>query len=125
MSLINEFRSTQAAIEELQKRLEALKQDERLQQEIEFEKAVRDAMAKFGKTEKDVLALFAPAPVEAKAGKKVAVVGEAPARRTRTLKKYKNPHDGSVIETKGGNHKLLKEWKAKYGADVVEGWIQG
>ena len=27
-----------------------------------------------------------------------------------------------VIETKGGNHKTLKEWKAKWGGDVVEGW---
>jgi hypothetical protein len=27
-----------------------------------------------------------------------------------------------VIETKGGNHKTLKEWKAKWGSDVVEGW---
>ena len=123
MSLINEFRSTQAAIEELQKRLESLKQDERLQKEIEFESAIREAMARFGKTEKDVLALFAPAPVEAKGAKKVAA-GEAPVRRARALKKYKNPHDGTVIETKGGNHKQLKEWKAKYGADTVESWLQ-
>jgi hypothetical protein len=30
--------------------------------------------------------------------------------------------NGEVIETKGGNHKTLKEWKAKWGGDVVEGW---
>ncbi|MDG9812333.1 transcriptional regulator, partial [Pseudomonas juntendi] len=28
-----------------------------------------------------------------------------------------------IIETKGGNHKLLKEWKAQYGADEVESWL--
>ncbi|MBR7552292.1 DNA binding protein, partial [Mycobacterium tuberculosis] len=35
---------------------------------------------------------------------------------------YKNPHNGEIIETKGGNHKLLKEWKAEYGSDTVETW---
>ncbi|MGE8457076.1 MAG: H-NS histone, partial [Pseudomonas alloputida] len=33
-----------------------------------------------------------------------------------------NPHNGEVIETKGGNHKTLKEWKATWGGDVVESW---
>ncbi|EGH26812.1 hypothetical protein PSYMO_37207, partial [Pseudomonas amygdali pv. mori str. 301020] len=32
---------------------------------------------------------------------------------------YKHPKTGEVIETKGGNHKVLKEWKAEHGADVV------
>jgi hypothetical protein len=27
------------------------------------------------------------------------------------------------VETKGGNHKTLKEWKAKYGSDKVESWL--
>jgi hypothetical protein len=39
------------------------------------------------------------------------------------VKQYKNPHNGEVIETKGGNHKLLKEWKAQYGAEEVESWV--
>ncbi|WP_259645995.1 DNA binding protein, partial [Pseudomonas ficuserectae] len=38
------------------------------------------------------------------------------------VKQYKNPHNGEVIETKGGNHKTLKEWKAKWGSDDVESW---
>ena len=47
---------------------------------------------------------------------------EAPAKRTRKVKQYKNPHTGETIETKGGNHKTLKEWKATWGGDTVEGW---
>ncbi|KLJ14716.1 transcriptional regulator, partial [Pseudomonas sp. TJI-51] len=27
------------------------------------------------------------------------------------------------IETKGGNHRQLKEWKQQYGADEVESWV--
>lgn len=29
----------------------------------------------------------------------------------------------TVVETKGGNHKTLKEWKTKHGSDMVEGWL--
>ncbi|HGN2133837.1 TPA: histone-like nucleoid-structuring protein, MvaT/MvaU family [Pseudomonas aeruginosa] len=39
-------------------------------------------------------------------------VAEKIPRRPRQLKQYKNPHNGEVIETKDGNHKLLKQWKA-------------
>lgn len=33
-----------------------------------------------------------------------------------------NPNTNEVIETKGGNHKWLKEWKADYGSEAVEPW---
>jgi hypothetical protein len=45
-------------------------------------------------------------------------------RKPRELKIYKNPHTGEVVETKGGNHKTLKEWKTKHGSDVVESWLK-
>jgi hypothetical protein len=28
-----------------------------------------------------------------------------------------------LVETKGGNHKTLKEWKTNHGADEVESWL--
>lgn len=39
-------------------------------------------------------------------------------RRARTLKVYKKTYTGEVVETKGGNYKTLKEWKAKFGSDL-------
>ncbi|CAI8810409.1 hypothetical protein EMIT0P294_10580 [Pseudomonas sp. IT-P294] len=39
------------------------------------------------------------------------------------FKVYKNPHTGEVFETKGDNHKILKEWRAKYGSATVESWL--
>jgi hypothetical protein len=39
------------------------------------------------------------------------------------LKVYKNPHTGEVVETKGGNHKILKEWKIEHGSDIDERWL--
>src|SRR5690606_1415489 len=43
-------------------------------------------------------------------------------KRARRVNQYKNPHNGEVIETKGGNHNTLKERKAKRGSDAVEDW---
>jgi hypothetical protein len=41
MSLINEFSTTEAAIKQLQERLQALKQDDKLQKELDFEAKLR------------------------------------------------------------------------------------
>ena len=119
MSLINEYRATEEAIKELQERLKNLSQDDKLKKELEFEGKLRTLMGEYQKSLRDIIALLDP---EAKTAKGVRAAKPAVVKRARKLKQYKNPHSGEVIETKGGNHKILKEWKAKWGADVVEGW---
>ena len=52
-----------------------------------------------------------------------AVESKAGTRKPRQVKVYKNPHTGEVVETKGGNHKTLKEWKAEHGSATVESWL--
>jgi len=124
MSLINEFRSTEAAIKQLQERLQALKQDDKLQKELDFEAKLRELMAEYGKSLPDILALLDSEGKVVKTGRQPrAAKVEAPVKRTRKVKQYKNPHTGEVIETKGGNHKTLKEWKATWGGDTVESWV--
>ncbi len=43
-------------------------------------------------------------------------------RKPRALKCHQNPNTGEVVQTKGANHKLLNQWKAKRGKAVVESW---
>ena len=119
MSLINEYRATEEAIKELQERLKNLSQDDKLKKELEFEGKLRTLMGEYQKSLRDIIALLDP---EAKTAKGVRAAKPAVVKRARKVMQYKNPHSGEVIETKGGNHKILKEWKAKWGADVVEGW---
>ncbi|MGN4048294.1 hypothetical protein [Pseudomonas sp. SM4] len=45
-------------------------------------------------------------------GRRPGAAPTANTRKPRELKVYKNPNNGEVSETKGGNHKALKEWKA-------------
>lgn len=118
MSIISEYKALEAQIAEQTARLEALKNDEKLKKEIEFETKLRNLLADYGYSLRNVIAVLDP-----KAGKNA----EAPVkgtRRERTLKRYKNPETGEVVETKGGNHKVLKAWKEQYGAEKVESWLQ-
>lgn len=118
MSIIAEYKALEAQIAEQQKRLEALKGDEKLKKEIEFESKIRSLLAEYGYSLRNVINLLDP-----NAGKG-AVAPVKSQRRERVLKRYKNPNTGEVVETKGGNQKTLKAWKHEFGADVVEGWLQ-
>lgn len=121
MSLINEYRATEEAIKELQARLKNLSQDDKLQTELEFEGKLRTLMGEYQKSLRDIIALLDPEAKFSKAPR--APAAKVPGtKRARKVKQYKNPHNGETIETKGGNHKVLKEWKAKWGGDVVESW---
>ena len=119
MSLITQYRAKEEAIKELQAQLAAMEKDGSLKREMEFESKLRTLMGEYSKSLRDIIALLDPdSKVKAPRG----AVKTTGTKRARKVKQYKNPHNGEVIETKGGNHKTLKEWKAKWGADVVEGW---
>ena len=120
MSLINDYRATEEAIKELQARLKSMSQDDKLQKELEFEGKLRTLMGEYQKSLRDIIAMLDP---DAKASKAPRVAKTTGTKSARKVKQYKNPHNGEVIETKGGNHKTLKEWKAKWGSDVVESWV--
>jgi len=119
MSKLAEFRQLEKHLAEQLQALEALKDDAGLKKEIEFESKLRALLAEYGYSLKDIINLLDP-----QAGRRApAVESKAGRRKPRQVKVYKNPHTGEVVETKGGNHKTLKEWKAKYGSDTVESWL--
>lgn len=119
MSKLAEFRQLEKHLAEQLLALEALKGDAGLKEEIEFETKLRALLAKYGYSLKDIVNLLDP-----QAGRRAPAAQAQPStRRAREVKIYKNPHNGEVVETKGGNHKTLKEWKAKHGSDTVESWL--
>ena len=120
MSRLAEFRQLEQQLAAQLAELEALKGSSELQKEIEFETKLRDLLAKYGYSLRDVINILDPQAVSRKGA---PVVPEKGTRRARTVKVYKNPHNGEIVETKGGNHKTLKAWKAEHGSDVVESWI--
>ncbi|MCJ8168675.1 histone-like nucleoid-structuring protein, MvaT/MvaU family [Atopomonas sediminilitoris] len=117
MSLLSQYREKKRAAQELQDALRALENDSQLKKEIEFEEKLRGLMGEYNKSLGDVLEILDPKG--SASGSRAKASG---SKRSRKSKQYKNPHTGEVIETKGGNHKVLKAWKAQYGGDVVESW---
>jgi hypothetical protein len=120
MSRLAEFRKLEQQLAAQLAELETLKNDDGLKKEIEFETKLRDLLAKYGYSLRDVINILDP---QAASRKGAPVVPEKGTRRARTVKVYKNPHNGEIVETKGGNHKTLKAWKAEHGGDVVESWV--
>ena len=117
--IINNYRETKKRLQELQESLEAMKNDTRLANELEFEEKLRTLMADYSKSLQDIIQIIDPSAVSSAA----APARQSAPRRTRRTKRYVNPHTNDVIETKGGNHKELKQWKEQWGNDVVEGWM--
>ena len=86
---------------------------------MEFASKLRALLAKYSYSPRDVISLLDPTAF--KRGKSAPLpAAEKGNLKARKLKIYKNPHSGEIVETKGGNHKLLNVWKAEHGADVAE-----
>jgi hypothetical protein len=120
MSRLAEFRALEQKLAQQLAELESLKNDDGLKREIEFEQKLRGLLGEYGYSLRNVIDILDP---QAATRRAPATAESKGVRKPRQIKQYKNPHTGEVIETKGGNHKQLKEWKAEHGADVVEGWL--
>lgn len=117
MSAIREYRDTEAALKELEGRLAELGSSEQLKTELAFEKELRELMAIYGKSLKDVVLILDP-----QSGRTAATQRAPATRSARKVKRYTNPHDGTVVDSKGGNNRVLQGWKTTYGSDAVESW---
>lgn len=121
MSKLAEFRAAEKALAEQLAHLESLKNDSGLKKEIEFEEKLKALLQQYGKSLKDVVSILDPDSVRSAS---IRVRASQSPRRARAVKVYKNPHTGETVETKGGNHRVLKAWKAQYGSEAVESWLQ-
>lgn len=121
MSRLAEFRQLEQQLAAQLAELEALKNNEGLKREIEFEQKLRTLLAEYGVGLRQVIELLDP---QAAIERPISELKTKAERKPRVLKVYVNPHTGEVVETKGGNHKRLKYWKSEYGAGAVESWLK-
>ncbi|MED5609511.1 MULTISPECIES: histone-like nucleoid-structuring protein, MvaT/MvaU family [Pseudomonas] len=121
MSKLAEFREAERLLKEQLALLEKLKNDSSLKKELEFKDQLQALMDEYGMNLRNVIDILDP---QGTANTAAAAPAASAPRRSRQLKVYKNPNNGEVVETKGGNHKTLKAWKQQYGAETVESWLQ-
>ena len=119
MAKINDYYQKKQLMEKLAAELEQLEKDQALKSELEFENKVRALMQEYDKSPKDVLQILSAIDPSVAGGKSE---GGAGSRPKRPMKVYKNPHTGEVVKTRGGNHKVLNEWREKYGKEAVQSW---
>ncbi|NBB11152.1 histone-like nucleoid-structuring protein, MvaT/MvaU family [Pseudomonas sp. SLFW] len=121
MSRLAEFRRLEQQLATRLAELETLKNDNGLKQEIEFETKLKALLQEYGYSLREIVTILEP---RTSAKKNAAVATpEKSSRKPRSVKTYKNPHNGETLETKGGNHKTLKQWKSEYGGAEVESWL--
>lgn len=119
MSRLAEYRKLEQQLAAQLAELESMKSDSGLKKEMEFETRLRALLGEYSYSLKDVINLLDP-----KSGRRAPFAEpQASTRKPRQVKVYKNPNTGEVVETKGGNHKTLKEWKAEHGSATVESWL--
>lgn len=121
MAKINDYYQKKQLVEKLSEELAQLEQDQALKGELEFENKVRDLMKEYKKAPKDVLQILSAIDPTIAGGKATA---SGSNRAKRPMKTYKNPHTGEVVQTRGGNHKTLNEWRKKHGKEAVQSWQQ-
>jgi len=119
-SMLNDYIKKEQMLKQLQEELQALESSSELKKELEFKEKLKALMDEHGKKARDVCEILDPSYLNAPA--KGSNSGTS-NRKKRALKVYKNPHTGQTVETRGGNHKIIQEWKSEYGNDEVVSWI--
>ena len=106
---------------QLESELKNIEKSAAYRKEAAVMKALNDLKKKHGYSKSDLIALLqSDSPAPTKRGKKQSV---AKKRKPRKLKIFKNPKTGEIVKTRGGNHKVLKSWKAKYKLSDIDDWL--
>ena len=125
---LKELRSKEARLAKLQEEVKALESDKELKADLKLREEIEAILKKHGRPASHLAVLFDLRPAPARKRKKKAAAKKktkaARTRKRRKLKVYTNPHTGEVVKTRGGNHKVLKAWKAEYGPETVESWVE-
>ena len=98
MSKLAEFRAAEKQLQEQLAALEAMKGDSALQREIEFEQKLRDLLAEYGFSLRNIIALLDPGAVAKRGQAAASTAKKSPAKSvksrftvTRTLVKSSKP----------------------------------
>ena len=118
MSILANYREKEEMLRKLTEEMSKMEENPELKKELSFKEEVQELLNKHQRSVNDLVVIFGLNQTAAT----VKSSGRG-NRRTRKLKVYVNPNTQETIETRGGNQKQLKEWKAEHGSDVVESWV--
>ena len=108
---ITKYYNALSDLKALNAEIAKMEESKALKEELEFKAALEKLMDDYSKDAKEVAKIIG------------GFTGTS-GRSKRTPSTWKNPHTGETVTNAGGNHKTLKEWREKYGADKVASWKQ-
>ena len=120
MQSITKKAQMEAALAKLKIEIASLEKSESYKNEQSLIRGVEKLLNKFGKTKAELIAYLSDGKTTKVTTKKAKSTN---TRRRRKLKIYQNPLTKETIETRGGNHKILKAWKNQYPTQNIEEWI--
>lgn len=115
-AVLKRFIEAEARLKQAQRDYEKMQNDPKFMRAMEVKEKLHALQDEYEMSADEMVALIKPEAVDEPAPK------ASGTRQKRRMKKYTNPHTGEVIETRGGNHKGLKEWKQEYGEEEVDTW---
>ena len=105
---------------QIEKELKSIERSAAFKRENAISKALSNLMKKHGCSSDDLISILQS---NSTASGKRAVSSSRKARKPRILKIFKNPNTGETVETRGGNHRVLKAWKSDYKLASIDEWL--
>lgn len=123
MVSIREYNQKQALLEQLQKEVDAFKEDPEFKSHLDFLEELKALQEKYDKSNSDVMDIVNP-PATSTGPAKIGGYskGRAGSRQHRA-KIWRNPDTGEEVEAKNLLNKRLQEWIEQYGRETVRGWV--
>ena len=116
--------SKKAALEkqlaQIEKELKSIERSAAFKKEKAISRALYNLMKKHGCSKNDLISILR-GDSESPAKRSEALLKKT--RKPRKLKIFKNPNTGETVETRGGNHNVLKAWKSEYNLANIDEWL--
>ena len=120
MSVTSKKSALEKQLAQIEKELKSIERSAAFKKENAISKALNSLMKKHGCSKNDIISILqGDSTVTAKR----AVASSSKTRKPRKLKVFNNPHTGETVETRGGNHKVLKAWKSEYNLANIDEWL--
>jgi hypothetical protein len=108
---------------QIEKELKNIEKSAAFKRESAITRSLNTLMKKHSCTKTDLVALLeSGSKTQAKSGERG--LSGAP-RKPRVMKIFRNPSTGETVETRGGNHRILKAWKTEYNLVNIDEWLVG
>ena len=120
MNISSKKASLERQLAKIEKELKSIERSAAFRKELAISRALNNLIQKHGCSKNDLISILQGDSI---VPAKKATASSRKTRKPRKLKIFKNPSTGETVETRGGNHKVLKAWKSKYGLASIDEWL--